>query len=66
MEQPGIVFPIDTDPKASTASREEIIRRAEAEGLVVMGGHFPPPTAGRMVRVEQKLRWQWVGAEVAG
>lgn len=61
MEQPELVAAFDSDPAQSAASRKALVERVEAEGLIVMGGHFPPPTAGRVVRVEQKRRWQWLG-----
>ena len=62
MEQPELLAAFDSDPAQSAASRRALVERVEAEGLIVMGGHFPPPTAGRVVRVEQKRRWQWLGA----
>ncbi len=58
---PDIVVPIDTDPQQSVASRKAMIARAEADGLVVMGGHFPPPTAGNITSVEGKRKWTWLG-----
>jgi glyoxylase-like metal-dependent hydrolase (beta-lactamase superfamily II) len=62
MEDPEIVAAFDADPAQSSASRVALVQRVEAEGLTVMGGHFPPPTAGRVVRVEGKRRWRWLGA----
>lgn len=52
----------DLDPARSMASRKELAERVEAEGLVVMGGHFPSPTAGNIVRVGQHRAWRWLGA----
>lgn len=63
MEMPDVKAIFDADPAQSTATRIALVERAEAEGLVVLGGHFPPPTAGRVVRVEQRRRWQWLGAQ---
>jgi glyoxylase-like metal-dependent hydrolase (beta-lactamase superfamily II) len=62
MEEPNVAMAFDSDAAQAKASRRVLVDRAEAEGLIVMGGHFPPPTAGRVVRVEQKQRWQWLGA----
>lgn len=59
---PDIVVPIDSDAQQSIASRKAMIARAAADGLVVMGGHFPPPTAGYVTAVEGKRTWKWVGA----
>ena len=62
IETPNVKMIFDSDPDQSMASRIALVKRAEAEGLVVMGGHFPPPTAGRIVAVEGQRRWQWLGA----
>lgn len=62
MEAPEIVAAFDADPVVSSASRAALVARAEAEGLTVMGGHFPPPTAGKVVRVGQRRQWRWLGA----
>ena len=51
----------DLDPIQSGTSRRALAERVEAEGLVVMGGHFPAPTAGNIVRVGQKRAWRWLG-----
>ena len=52
----------DMDPTQSMESRRALAERIEAEGLVVMGGHFPAPTAGNIVRVEKRRAWRWLGA----
>ncbi|MBI2766662.1 MAG: MBL fold metallo-hydrolase [Chloroflexi bacterium] len=52
----------DMDPARSTASRAALAARMEAEGLTVLGGHFPPPGAGNLVRVDAKRQWRWLGA----
>ncbi len=62
MEEPNVASVFDSNPEQSTASRIALVARAEAEGLIVMGGHFPPPTAGRIVRVEGRRSWVWLGA----
>ena len=62
MEEPNVTAVFDSDPVQSIATRTALVERAEAEGLIVMGGHFPLPTAGRLVRVAEKRRWQWMGA----
>lgn len=62
MEHPEMSPPYDSDPVQSAASRLMLVERAEAEGLVVMGGHFPAPTAGRVVRVGERRQWRWMGA----
>ncbi len=62
MEEPNVTMVFDADKAQSLTSRKALIAKAEAEGLIVMGGHFPLPTAGRIVMVEAKRRWQWLGA----
>lgn len=52
----------DMDPAQSALSRRALVERVEAEGLVVMGGHFPAPGAGNVVRVGQRRTWRWLGA----
>jgi glyoxylase-like metal-dependent hydrolase (beta-lactamase superfamily II) len=62
MENPEVTAVFDSDPEQARTTRRALVERAEAEGLVVLGGHFPPPTAGRVVRAEQKRRWMWMGS----
>jgi glyoxylase-like metal-dependent hydrolase (beta-lactamase superfamily II) len=62
IEDPQIHAAFDSDPEQSTKSRVALVARAEADGLVVLGGHFPPPTAGTVVRVGQRRQWRWLGA----
>lgn len=40
----------DDDPLAATATRGVMIDRVVDRGALVLGTHFPPPTAGRVVR----------------
>jgi glyoxylase-like metal-dependent hydrolase (beta-lactamase superfamily II) len=61
LEQPDVVIPFDSDAVVATASRRMLVERIEAEGLTVMGGHFPGSQAGRIIRVESKRRWHWLG-----
>ncbi|MGE3074852.1 MAG: MBL fold metallo-hydrolase [Dehalococcoidia bacterium] len=53
--------PYDSDPAQAQASRKALSDRAEAGGLVVVGGHFPAPSAGTLVRGEGRRRWKWLG-----
>jgi glyoxylase-like metal-dependent hydrolase (beta-lactamase superfamily II) len=48
----------DADPAQAARTRTTLVERAEAEGLLVLGGHLPPPHAGRIVRVEQRRVYQ--------
>ncbi len=59
---PELTAPFDREPAMSTASRVALVARVEADGLTVLGGHFPPPSAGQVVRVGETRRWRWLGA----
>ena len=57
--EPGWCAGVDTDKAASRRSREDLLRRAEAQGYIVAAGHFPPDErVGRVVRVEGRRFWQ--------
>lgn len=58
LEQPDASPAIDEDPARSAESRALLVERIEAEGLLVLGGHFPPPHAGRLLRVGPRRRYQ--------
>lgn len=62
LENPELSPPHDFDPAQSAASRLALVERAEADGLVILGGHFPAPGAGTIVRVGSRRRWRWLGA----
>jgi glyoxylase-like metal-dependent hydrolase (beta-lactamase superfamily II) len=58
LERPECSPAIDEDPAQSAASRTMLVERIEAEGLMVLGGHFPPPNAGRLLRVGPRRVYQ--------
>ena len=59
-EDPQLNPPFDSDPEQAKQSRLALAERAEADGLVILGGHFPAPGAGTLVRVESKRTWRWL------
>jgi glyoxylase-like metal-dependent hydrolase (beta-lactamase superfamily II) len=59
IEEPDLKAVFDGDPDRAVTSRKALVARAEAEGMLVLGTHFPAPTAGRVVRVEGRRRWSW-------
>lgn len=61
-EDPDLQPPYDADPELAKVSRKALGDRVEAEGLLVVGGHFPAPSAGNLIRVEGRRRWRWLGA----
>jgi glyoxylase-like metal-dependent hydrolase (beta-lactamase superfamily II) len=62
-EDPELQPPYDTDPELAKKSRLALADRAERDGLVLAGGHFPAPSAGTLVRVEGNRRWYWLGGQ---
>jgi glyoxylase-like metal-dependent hydrolase (beta-lactamase superfamily II) len=54
LEHPDWSPSADDDREQSARSRAALVERIEAEGLIVLGGHFPAPHAGRLVRVESR------------
>lgn len=58
LEHPDWSPRFDDDRAQAARTRAALVERAEAEGLVVLGGHLPPPHAGRIVRVEQRRVYQ--------
>lgn len=58
-EDPELNPPYDSDPEMAKQSRKALADRVEAEGLLVIGGHFPSPGAGTLIRLEGKRRWRW-------
>ncbi len=61
IEHPDWSPSADDDPELSGRSRARLIERIEQEGLIVLGGHFPAPHAGRIVRVQQRRVFQSLG-----
>ena len=60
-EDPELQPPYDSDPELAKESRLALAERAERDGLIVAGGHFPAPNAGTLVQVEGNRRWHWMG-----
>jgi glyoxylase-like metal-dependent hydrolase (beta-lactamase superfamily II) len=54
LEQPQWSSASDHDKELSARSRASLADRIADEGLIVLGGHFPPPQGGRLLRVEQR------------
>jgi len=47
----------DTDPAESSATRRRLIAEHQDRGTIVIGTHYPPPTAGRLVGVDGGVRF---------
>jgi glyoxylase-like metal-dependent hydrolase (beta-lactamase superfamily II) len=61
LEQPQWSPRTDTDAALAARSREALAERIADEGLIVLGGHFPPPMGGRLLRVEQRRVYRPLG-----
>ena len=48
----------DLDPKLAAATRAALVERMEREQALVIGGHFPPPGIGRLLRLDGQRLWQ--------
>ncbi|MFE2376100.1 MBL fold metallo-hydrolase [Streptomyces sp. NPDC059398] len=46
---PAIGSCVDIDPQQSEATRRELLGSLAGTGTLVLGTHFPPPTAGRVI-----------------
>lgn len=49
LAHPGIGSCVDIDPEQSAATRRALLASLAGAGTLVLGTHFPPPTAGRVV-----------------
>ncbi|MFD5752028.1 MBL fold metallo-hydrolase [Streptomyces sp. NPDC127033] len=49
LAHPSIGACVDIDPERSEASRRELLGSLADTGTLVLGTHFPPPTAGRVI-----------------
>ena len=50
----------DMDKQQASVTRERLAQRMEEEGALAIGGHFPPPGFGRLVRIDGRRVWQTV------
>jgi glyoxylase-like metal-dependent hydrolase (beta-lactamase superfamily II) len=49
---------MDLNPALAAETRVRLAARMEQEGGLVLGGHFPPPGIGRLVRLGERRVWQ--------
>ncbi|MCX6024342.1 MAG: MBL fold metallo-hydrolase, partial [Chloroflexi bacterium] len=49
---------MDLDPRRAQESRRMVVERAEREDLPLLGGHFPYPGMGRLVRLNERRVWR--------
>ena len=48
----------DMDKRQAAETRERMAQRLEEEGSLAIGGHFPAPGFGRLVRIDGRRIWQ--------
>ena len=58
-EDPELNPPYDSDVTLAKASRKALADFAEDKGLLVLGGHFPAPGMGTVIRTDGRRRWRW-------
>lgn len=56
LAHPAIGSCVDTDPAQATATRRALLASLAGTDTLVLGTHFPPPTAGRVVRAGDAYR----------
>jgi glyoxylase-like metal-dependent hydrolase (beta-lactamase superfamily II) len=61
LAEPACASGVDDDPVQSTATREALVAATLDTGILVIGTHFPPPTAGHMVTPPDGPRFRPVG-----
>lgn len=55
--RPDIGSCVDIDPVRAEATRRSLLASLADTGTLVLGTHFPPPTAGQVVSAETALAW---------
>jgi hypothetical protein len=48
----------DGDPETANATRRNLAREYADQPVLILGTHFPPPTAGHLVTVDGAVRFQ--------
>ena len=58
LAEPSWHLHVDTDGHESTATRERLIKECCDQPVLVIGTHFPPPTAGHIVSTDDGVRFR--------
>jgi len=61
LAEPACATDVDHDPVVSTQTRRDLIAAALDRGVLVIGTHFPPPTAGHIVTTPDGPRFRPLG-----
>ncbi len=62
LEHPEWSPRFDASPEQAAGSRAALVDRLERDGLVALGGHFPAPHAGHIIRVAQRRVYRALNA----
>ncbi|WP_326686405.1 MULTISPECIES: MBL fold metallo-hydrolase [unclassified Streptomyces] len=65
LRHPDITSCVDTDPVRATRSRRELLARLAGTEALLLGSHFPPPTAGLVVPEGSDYRFEPVAGTPA-
>jgi glyoxylase-like metal-dependent hydrolase (beta-lactamase superfamily II) len=57
LEEPGWYSLADADPDMSSATRQRLVRQYADTSVLILGTHFPPPTAGHLVTTDDGVRF---------
>ena len=60
--RPDITSCADVDPALAESTRRDLLTSLAGTGTLVLGTHFPPPTAGHVVVDDEGLRWVPIGS----
>ncbi|GAA5099728.1 MBL fold metallo-hydrolase [Nocardia iowensis] len=63
LAHPDIVSCVDIDPTQAAATRRTLLASLADTDTLLLGSHFPPPTAGRVIRVADTYRLTSTHAE---
>jgi len=66
LEEPGWFSLADADPGMSSATRRRLVREYADTSVLIVGTHFPPPTAGHLVTTQNGVRFLPVAPDPDG
>jgi glyoxylase-like metal-dependent hydrolase (beta-lactamase superfamily II) len=59
-ERPELVLPTEYKPEQARATRAAIARRLASEDALIVGSHFDVANIGRLKRLDDGFRYQWI------
>jgi glyoxylase-like metal-dependent hydrolase (beta-lactamase superfamily II) len=61
LAEPGLYTVVDSDGAQSSDTRRRLVEECADAGVLVIGTHFPPPTAGHLVTTDEGVRFRPLG-----